>query len=78
MKRLIINKLDRGYFGIRSNFVEREDVEVLYNGETYLVKRGTKPHRISLISSKFRTEPMEIWMYRLPVIASEENQMRLF
>jgi len=78
MKRLIINKLDNGFFGIRSNFVEREDVEVVYNGETYLVKRGTKPHRISQIPSKFEEKPMTIFMYKAPVIANLENQMRLF
>jgi len=78
MKRLIINKLDKGYFGIRSNFVEREDVEVFYNGETYLVKRGTKPHRVTTIQSKFEEKPMTINMYRIPVLAREENQMRLF
>lgn len=78
MKRLVINKLDRGYFGIRSNFVEREDVEVIYNGETYLVKRGTKPHRVTTIPSKFEEKPMTIFMYKAPVIAGEKDQLTLF
>jgi len=76
--RLVINKLHDGYFGIRSNFVEREDCEVIYNGEKYLVKRGTKPHRISKIPSKFEETPMTINMYKIPVLAREEDQLRLF
>lgn len=78
MKRLVISKLDKGYFGIRSNFVEREDVEVIYNGEAYLVKRGTKPHRVTTIPSKFEEKPMTIFMYKAPVIANLENQLKLF
>jgi hypothetical protein len=79
MKKLIINSLDKGYFGIRDSFVKSGDVEVIHDGQTYIIKKGTMPHKMVKKKSKFGPEnDFFIYMYKAPVIAEAKNQMELF
>lgn len=80
MIKRIINKLTPdGFFGLPDYLVKKDDVEAIVNGESYIVPKGRKPHRIMPWESRPEIgRHFEVWMYRLPVIASEENQMRLF
>lgn len=80
MKRIEIKKLDKdGFFGIRKHWVDHEDVEVIINGDTYLVPKGRKPHKVMPWKSKFGPDSdFEMAMYKVPVLAREENQMELF
>lgn len=79
MKRLVINSLDKGMFGVRDSFVKSGDVEVIHDGQTYIIKKGTMPHKMVKKKSKFGPEnDFFIYMYKAPVIASLENQLRLF